>query len=193
MPSNNIRCCLLIRDPLQDNGEPQFKCIRAIQEMPDKLQEKWVKAIIEKVGLNSAEQHEENVSLQSFVLNPNGTVQMKSDSLNSDTEIYSAHYQPLTEVIDALKTNEQMKDLLANRLALSGASDNFDKALTLKVLNQTKLTHEISGFQATFDALQYGCIKSAAELQRLSKSFFLDDPLERELTPSRPSLQTSTL
>lgn len=170
MPSNNIRYCLLIRDPLQNNGESQLRSIHAIQAMPEDLQEKWVEAIIKEVGFNSADEDEESVSLQSIILNPDGTIEIKNDSANPDTEIYLAHYQPLTEVIDALKSNEQTKDLPAYGLASFDASENFNRAVTLRLLSQANFADDTIGFRNTLGGLKYGCIKFTAELQNLSKS-----------------------
>jgi hypothetical protein len=43
-----------------------------------------------------AEEDEESVSIQGPILDPNNTSDKKNDPVNSDSEIYSAHSQPLT-------------------------------------------------------------------------------------------------
>ena len=192
MSSNNIRCSLLIRDSLQNNGEPQLASIRAVKEMPKKLQEKWVEAITEKVDTESIEQDEESIALYSFILNSNGAIEMKNDSANPDTEIYSAQYQSLSEVIDALGTDKSTKNLSVSDLASSKDSDKFNKAVTIRLLSQANFTDNTSGFRTKLDTLKYGCIKSVAELQTLRKFLMPLDRTMRNLTLRSPSIQTST-
>ena len=154
MPSNNVACCLLIRDPLQNNGEPQTNSICSIQEMPNELQEKWSEAII---------------------LNLDGTIEIMNDSGNSDPEIYSAHYHSLAEITRALEAHQQPKDLSTHRPTPVNALNNFNRAQSLNLLSQATMTNTIVGFHAALGALTYRCIRFATSLRILSKSPFLHD------------------
>ena len=143
MPSNNVAYCLLIRDSLQNNGEPQINSICSIQEMPNELQEKWSEAIVEELLFNNAEQ---NDSFLSLVLNLDGTIEIMNDSGNSDPEIYSAHYHSLAEITRALEAHQQPKDLSTHRPTPVNALNNFNRAQSLNLLSQATMTNTIVGF-----------------------------------------------
>lgn len=172
MSSYNVVCCLLIRDPLQNNEEPQIHSICSIQEMPKELQEKWSETIVEELLFNNAKQDENFLGL---VLNLDDIIEIMNDSDNSDPEIYSAHYRSLAEIIRALEAHQQSENLSTHISAPVNALNNFNRTKSLNLLHQAIMTNTIVGFHAALGALTYRCIRFATSLRILSKSPFLHD------------------
>lgn len=139
------------------------------------------------------EEDGESISIQGCTLNTNSPIKIENDPANLDSEIYPTHPRPLTEDIDAPSPNKQTKDLSADITIPSVVSDQSNRALTLNLLNQANLPHNITGFRAMLGALTCGCIRFTTELQRSSESFLLYDPLEQNLTPSSLLLWPSTV
>jgi hypothetical protein len=102
-----------------------------------------------------AEEDEESVSIQGCILDPNSTSDKKNDPVDSDSEIYSAHSQPLTEEVDVLRPNEQIEDVSTPPMTSSNVSDNLNRAVTLSLRDQANFTDAITGSQATLGALTY--------------------------------------
>ena len=124
-----------------------------------------------------AEQDEGNGSLQVSILNTNGAVEMENDPADSDSEINSSDHQPLIEQIDAVGPNAEMEDLSTRA---SDVSDNFDRALALRLLNRANRIGYATDFKAPLGAFTFKCIDYAAELQQLlCKSIPPHNPLTR--------------
>lgn len=189
MSSNNDTCCFLIRDPLQNNGEPQAISARSIQDMPNELQEKWSEAIVEELLFNDAEQDYRSLNL---ILNLDGTIEIMSESSDQDLEADSAHYHPLADVTSALEAYQRSEDLSTPTPTPTNSPNNFNRAESLALLNQAAMTNNIVGSHAALGALTHSCIRFASSLQILSKPPFLDDQRKRQLKPSSRSLRTGT-
>ena len=172
MPSNNVTYCLLIRDPLQDNGEPQISSICSIQELPNELQEKWSEAIVGELPFNNAEQDDDFLGL---VLNLDGTIEIMNDPGNLDAEIYSAHHHSLAEITRALEAHQQPEDLSTRIPPPVNALNKFNRAESQNLLHQATMTNNMVGFHAALGALTYRCIRFATSQRILGKFPFLHD------------------
>ena len=107
MADEGIKCRFMLNDPLQST-ELQAIGLDPIQEFPHQLREQWYEAIIEH---NISASNEGRHIYQTFILDPNGGMEVKYESMDSDTATLSAEYVTLSVALEALEGDEQIAKL----------------------------------------------------------------------------------
>ena len=170
MADQIIKCRFLLQGPLHSN-EPQAISLVAVQEFPSQLREQWHEAIIE----HNVTSNEGCSSLQSFILDPNGAIEVKYDTMDSNTATPSADYVTLSAALAVLEVDEQVA--------------NLNPAGAIEVLHRMRQLGERIPLPGI---LAFNSFVLAATLHQASKSFLLPNPRRRALTgdhspPSRSS------
>ena len=171
MPLISVKCRFLMRDQLQ-TSEPQAITVSAIQDMPLELPNEWLQAIIEKGHLDEAGQDEARVTFQSNILSLDGKVDIQQDQVNEDTETLGADYQPLTDVIAALRRGDQTMSPSINTTVQPEVARNIQHTDSLRLLYGNPLNYD-NGLEAALGTLANASIVSVAKLQYMSKTLTL--------------------
>ena len=141
MADQGIKCRFLLKDPLQST-------LDTVKEYPRQLREQWYEAIIE---CNISTSNGGPYNLQSFILDPNGGIEVKHDPTDSDTTSLSADYVTLSAALAALGENEQMTTLnpteaieALHRIRLSGENIPLPRMLALNSFVLAARLHQSS-------------------------------------------------
>ncbi|KAL8792656.1 MAG: hypothetical protein Q9195_004716 [Heterodermia aff. obscurata] len=107
MADQSIKCCFLLKGPLHST-EPQAISLVTVREFPRELREQWYEAIVEHDITTS---NEGRHNFKSFILDPNGSLEVKYDPADTDTATSSADCVALSAALAALEGNDQMANL----------------------------------------------------------------------------------
>lgn len=149
MTDQSIRCRFLLRGPLH-SAEPQDVSLVAVRDFPRQLREQWYEAIVE----HNTTSNERPQNLQSFILDPNGGIEVRYDSKDSDTATPSADYVTLSAALKALEENKQMA--------------NLNPSEAIEVLHRIRLLGEHIALPSI---VAFNSFVLAATLHQSSKSF----------------------
>ena len=139
--------------------------------MPANLRREWVRAIVEYIDSTTATQDADRLRFQSYSIGTDGSIDIHDDLDGSEMGNSSAHYQPLTDVIEVLEANEPTMALSAQVSTSSDHSYTSNGAQNLRLIHQANLTNNVAGLGAALGTPTYAIIKSAVKLQELGRSF----------------------
>ena len=106
MADQSIKCRFLLKGSLH-SSEPLPISLVAVRDFPIQLREHWHEAILE----HNVASNEGHPNLQSFILDPNGGIEVRSDTMDLDTATLSADYVTLSAALAVLEVDEQVANL----------------------------------------------------------------------------------
>ena len=109
--------------------------------------------------------------LSNNIISTARSMNIHNDLDNSGMGNSSAHYQPPTDTIEVLESNEPTVTLSAQASTSSNHSHTSNRVQNLSLLNQANLTSNLTGLEAGLGTLTYASLGSAVNLQELSRSF----------------------